>query len=39
MTPKDEDLPALQELDRSVERHTRHGGRHGYLQFIDDFLK
>jgi hypothetical protein len=32
-------LEYLRELNRSVERHTRHGGRQGYLQFIDDFLK
>ena len=29
----------LQELAKSVERHTRSGGRQGYLKFIDQFLK
>lgn len=48
--PSEEDVPVtpipvekliacLQELARSVERHTRSGGRQGYLQFIDGFLK
>lgn len=32
-------IACLQELAKSVERHTRHGGRQGYLQFIDGFLK
>lgn len=32
-------LDCLQELGKSVERHTRSGGRQGYLQFIDRFLK
>ncbi len=32
-------LACLQELAKSVERHTRSGGRQGYLQFIDGFLK
>jgi hypothetical protein len=31
-------LGCLQELAKSVERHTRSGGRQGYLQFIDGFL-
>lgn len=31
-------LEYLRELHRSVERHTRDGGRQGYLQFIDEFL-
>ena len=32
-------LACLQELAKSVERHTRSGGRQGYLQFIDGFLQ
>lgn len=32
-------ISCLQELAKSVERHTRSGGRQGYLQFIDGFLK
>jgi len=32
-------LACLQELGKSVERHTRLGGRQGYLQFIDGFLQ
>lgn len=32
-------IACLQELAKSVERHTRSGGRQGYLQFIDGFLK
>ena len=47
--PSDSDLPVppipvekliacLQELAKSVERHTRSGGRQGYLQFIAGFL-
>jgi hypothetical protein len=32
-------VACLQELAKSVERHTRSGGRQGYLQFIDGFLK
>ena len=31
-------IACLQELTKSAERHTRHGGRQGYLQFIDGFL-
>lgn len=31
-------VDCLQELVRSVERHTRAGGRQGYLTFIDRFL-
>ena len=31
-------IACLQELAKSVERHTRVGGRQGYLQFIDGFL-
>ena len=48
--PSEEDVPVtpitletltacLQELAKSVERHTRSGGRQGYLQFIDGFLQ
>ena len=29
----------LNELRKSVERHTKRGGRQGYLTFIDQFLK
>lgn len=32
-------VACLQELAKSVERHTRRSGRQGYLQFIDSFLK
>jgi hypothetical protein len=28
----------LRELNRSVERHTKHGGRHGYLEFVRAFI-
>jgi len=28
----------LRELARSVERHTKHGGRCGYLEFVEKFL-
>ncbi len=31
-------LECLRELSKSVERHTRQGGRQGYLIFIDQFL-
>jgi hypothetical protein len=37
--PLEKLLTCLQELAKSVERHTRSGGRQGYLQFIDGFLK
>ena len=37
--PLEKLLACLQELVKSVERHTRSGGRQGYLQFIDGFLK
>ena len=37
--PLEKLLACLQELAKSVERHTRSGGRQGYLQFIDRFLK
>ena len=28
----------LRELSRSVERHTKHGGRRGYLEFVRGFI-
>jgi hypothetical protein len=28
----------LRELNRSVQRHTKTGGQHGYLKFIRDFV-
>ncbi len=28
----------LRELHRSVERHTKLGGRHGYLEFVREFI-
>ena len=31
-------VACLQELAKSVERHTRSGGRQGYLTFVDGFL-
>jgi hypothetical protein len=31
-------VACLQELAKSVERHTRSGGRQGSLRFIDGFL-
>jgi hypothetical protein len=37
--PLEKLLACLQELAKSAERHTRSGGRQGYLQFIDGFLK
>ena len=37
--PVEKLIACLQELAKSVERHTRSGGRQGYLQFIDGFLK
>ena len=37
--PVEKLIACLQELAKSVERHTRVGGRHGYLQFIDGFLR
>jgi hypothetical protein len=37
--PVEKLLACLQELAKSVERHTRTGGRQGYLTFIDRFLK
>lgn len=32
-------LDCLRQLQKSVKRHTEHGGRQGYLTFIDRFLK
>jgi hypothetical protein len=32
-------IACLQELAKSVARHTRSGGRQGYLKFIDEFLR
>ncbi len=37
--PLEKLIACLQELAKSVERHTRSGGRQGYLTFIDGFLK
>jgi len=37
--PLEKLIACLQELAKSVERHTRAGGRRGYLKFIDQFLK
>lgn len=37
--PLEKLVECLRELEKSVERHTRSGGRQGYLQFIDCFLK
>jgi len=37
--PLEKLVACLQELAKSVERHTRSGGRQGYLTFIDQFLK
>jgi hypothetical protein len=31
-------MDCLRELHKSVERHTKRGGRQGYLSFIDGFL-
>jgi hypothetical protein len=31
-------VDCLQSLIKSVERHTRHDGRKGYLKFLDGFL-
>ena len=36
--PVEKLVACLQELAKSVERHTRSGGRQGYLTFIDGFL-
>ena len=32
-------VTCLQQLAKSVARHTQSGGRQGYLEFIDQFLK
>ena len=37
--PVEKLIACLQELAKSVERHTRSGGRQGYLRFIDGFLR
>lgn len=37
--PVAELVDCLRELRRSVERHTRSGGRQGYLTFISAFVK
>ena len=37
--PSETLIACLQELAKSVERHTRSGGRQGYLQFISKFLQ
>jgi len=37
--PLEKLLACLRELAKSVERHTRLGGRQGYLQFVDRFVK
>lgn len=36
--PVEKLVACLRELAKSVERHTRSGGRQGYLTFIDGFL-
>ncbi len=37
--PVEKLITCLQELAKSVERHTGIAGRQGYLKFIDQFLK
>jgi hypothetical protein len=37
--PVEKLVACLQELAKSVERHTRSGGRQGYLQFVDKFIQ
>ena len=37
--PANEIVDCLRELRKSVERHTRSGGRQGYLSFVDGFIK
>ena len=32
-------VDCLRELRKSVERHTKRGGRQGYLTFVDGFIK
>jgi len=36
--PLEKLVDCLRELAKSVERHTKHGGRQGYLAFISQFL-
>jgi hypothetical protein len=36
--PVAELVDCLRELRKSVERHTKHGGRQGYLTFVERFL-
>jgi hypothetical protein len=36
--PLEKIVDCLRELTKSVERHTKLGGRQGYLTFIDGFL-
>ena len=36
--PLEQIVDCLRELSKSVQRHTRIGGRQGYLTFIDGFL-
>ncbi len=36
--PLEKLVDCLRELAKSVERHTRMGGRQGYLTFVDRFL-
>ena len=37
--PVAELVDCLRELQKSVERHTKRGGRQGYLTFVDGFIK
>jgi hypothetical protein len=37
--PLEKIVDCLRELSKSVARHTKQGGRQGYLNFIDRFLK
>jgi hypothetical protein len=36
--PLEKIVDCLRELSKSVQRHTRMGGRQGYLTFVDRFL-
>ncbi len=36
--PVTELVDCLRELRKSVERHTKHGGRQGYLTYVESFL-
>ena len=36
--PVEKLVDCLRELGKSVERHTKLGGRQGYLTFVEDFL-